>query len=85
MDFMLSDGTGTDATHLILKADPNCKIIFLTMSEEDEIFFLQFAAVPRDICLKICNHRNLSLPYGRFIKGKRPFKVNDPSLNEGVS
>lgn len=36
MDFTLPDGTGADATRLILTAHPECKIVFLTMSEEDE-------------------------------------------------
>ncbi|HEU0295093.1 MAG TPA: response regulator transcription factor [Anaerolineales bacterium] len=36
MDFTLPDGTGADATRLILNAHPECKIVFLTMSEEDE-------------------------------------------------
>jgi DNA-binding NarL/FixJ family response regulator len=36
MDFTLPDGTGADATRQILDAHPECKIVFLTMSEEDE-------------------------------------------------
>jgi len=36
MDFHLPDGTGTDATRAILDAHPECRIIFLTMSEKDE-------------------------------------------------
>ena len=33
MDFGLPDGTGADATRIILKEVPECKIVFLTMSE----------------------------------------------------
>ena len=36
MDFSLPDGTGADATRQILEKHPRCKIVFLTMSEEDE-------------------------------------------------
>lgn len=36
MDFALPDGNGADATRLILNAHPTCKIVFLTMSDEDE-------------------------------------------------
>ena len=36
MDFGLPDGTGADATKAILKEHPQCKVVFLTMSEEDE-------------------------------------------------
>ena len=39
MDFGLPDGTGVDATRAILKEDPECKIVFLTMSEEDDDLF----------------------------------------------
>jgi two-component system NarL family response regulator len=39
MDFTLSDGTGADATLQILAAQPDSKIIFLTMSEKDEDLF----------------------------------------------
>ena len=39
MDFSLPDGTGADATRLILSHHPECKIVFLTMSEQDEDLF----------------------------------------------
>ena len=39
MDFSLPDGTGADATRAILEEHPDCKIVFLTMSEEDENLF----------------------------------------------
>lgn len=39
MDFGLPDGTGVDATRAILKEDPDSKIVFLTMSEEDDDLF----------------------------------------------
>lgn len=36
MDFSLPDGTGADATKILLHEHPDCKIIFLTMSDDDE-------------------------------------------------
>src|SRR5689334_22641499 len=39
MDFGLPDGTGADATRAILKKHPQCKVVFLTMSENDEDLF----------------------------------------------
>lgn len=39
MDFTLPDGTGADATRLVLDEYPDCKIIFLTMSDNDENLF----------------------------------------------
>jgi DNA-binding NarL/FixJ family response regulator len=39
MDFSLPDGTGADATKRILAENPQAKILFLTMSEEDDDLF----------------------------------------------
>ncbi len=39
MDYSLPDGTGAEATRQILSEHPHCKIIFLTISEEDENLF----------------------------------------------
>lgn len=39
MDFTLPDGNGADATRLVLEKHPECKIIFLTMSDSDENLF----------------------------------------------
>jgi two-component system, NarL family, nitrate/nitrite response regulator NarL len=40
MDFNLPDGTGLDATRLILNFLPACQIIFLTVSETDTNLFV---------------------------------------------
>ncbi len=39
MDFILPDGTGVDATRAILAENPNCNVLFLTMSEENNDLF----------------------------------------------
>jgi len=39
MDFSLPDGTGVDATRAILADNPKCKVLFLTMSEDDDDLF----------------------------------------------
>jgi DNA-binding NarL/FixJ family response regulator len=39
MDYSLPDGTGAEAARAILKEQPECKIIFLTVSDEDETLF----------------------------------------------
>ncbi|MFN2196593.1 MAG: response regulator [Anaerolineales bacterium] len=39
MDFELPDGTGAEATQPILDANPECKIIFLTIYSSDEKLF----------------------------------------------
>ena len=39
MDFSLPDGTGLDATSVLMRQMPDCKIIFLTVYETDENLF----------------------------------------------
>jgi len=39
MDFSLPDGSGPEATRSILQKTPNCKVVFVTMSERDEDLF----------------------------------------------
>jgi two-component system, NarL family, nitrate/nitrite response regulator NarL len=36
MDFNLPDGTGAEATQMIIQDIPDCKVVFMTMSEKDE-------------------------------------------------
>lgn len=52
MDFGLPDGTGVDATREIMKDNPDCKIVFLTMSEEDENLFAAIRSGARGYLLK---------------------------------
>jgi two-component system nitrate/nitrite response regulator NarL len=52
MDFGLPDGTGADATRAILMEYPQCKIVFLTMSEEDEHLFAAIRSGAKGYLLK---------------------------------
>lgn len=52
MDFGLPDGTGADATRAILKKHPECKVVFLTMSEEDDDLFEAIRSGARGYLLK---------------------------------
>jgi len=52
MDFTLPDGTGADATRLVLDEHPDCKIIFLTMSEEEENLFAAVRSGAKGYLLK---------------------------------
>lgn len=52
MDFSLPDGTGVDATREILQERPKCKIVFLTMSEEDENLFAAIRGGAKGYLLK---------------------------------
>jgi len=52
MDFALPDGTGADATRQVLKEQPDCKIVFLTMSESDENLFAAIRSGAKGYLLK---------------------------------
>lgn len=52
MDFGLPDGTGAEATRQIINKNPNCKVVFLTMSEEDEDLFAAIRSGARGYLLK---------------------------------
>jgi len=52
MDFTLPDGTGSDATRKILTGHPDCKIIFLTMSEREENLFSAIRSGAKGYLLK---------------------------------
>jgi DNA-binding NarL/FixJ family response regulator len=52
MDFGLPDGTGVDATRAILQVHPDCKVVFLTMSEQDEDLFAAIRSGAKGYLLK---------------------------------
>lgn len=52
MDFGLPDGTGVDATQAIMKQNPETKIVFLTMSEEEEDLFSAIRSGAKGYLLK---------------------------------
>ena len=59
MDFSLPDGNGADATGLILREHPNSKIVFLTMSEEDENLFAAIRSGAKGYLLKNMHPKKL--------------------------
>jgi len=52
MDFAMPDGTGADATQQILKEYPDCRIIFLTMSDENDDLFAAIRSGAKGYILK---------------------------------
>ena len=52
MDFSLPDGTGVEATQAIIKQNSDAKIVFLTMSEEDENLFSAIRSGAKGYLLK---------------------------------
>lgn len=59
MDFTLPDGTGVDATRKVLEEHPNCKIIFLTMSDNDDDLFAAIRSGAKGYLLKNLSPSNL--------------------------
>ena len=52
MDFSLPDGTGAEAAQQITREVPDCKIIFLTMMENDESLFAAIRSGAKGYLLK---------------------------------
>ncbi len=52
MDFGLPDGTGLDATHAILDEQPEAKIVFLTVHEQDDRLFAAIRSGAKGYLLK---------------------------------
>ena len=52
MDFSLPDGTGAEATRMVLNKHPECKIIILTMSDNDDNLIAAIRAGAKGYLLK---------------------------------
>jgi len=78
MDFGLPDGTGADATRAILKKYPECKIVFLTMSEEDEDLFEAIRSGAKGYLLK-------SLQPARLISTLRSVQQGESALSRTMT
>jgi DNA-binding NarL/FixJ family response regulator len=59
MDFYLPDGTGVEATRAILNEQPQCKIIFLSMSDDDHNLFPAIRSGAKGYILKNISPSNL--------------------------
>ena len=70
MDFTLPDGTGADATRAILEKNPGCKIVFLTMSDEDEDLFNAIRSGAKGYLLKNMQPQKLVVALRSVQKGE---------------
>jgi two-component system nitrate/nitrite response regulator NarL len=70
MDFSLPDGNGADATRLILDHQPECKIVFLTMSEEDDDLFEAVRSGAKGYLLKNMQPQKLVVALRSVQKGE---------------
>lgn len=70
MDFSLPDGNGAEATRRILGEHPKCKIVFLTMSEEDENLFEAVRSGAKGYLLKNMQPKKLVVALRSVQKGE---------------
>jgi two-component system NarL family response regulator len=78
MDFGLPDGTGLDATKAILAIQPDAKIVFLTVHEQDDLLFEAIRAGAKGYLLK--NVRPQSLL--SFLRG---VQQGEPALTPAMT
>ena len=70
MDFSLPDGNGAEATGMILREHPECKIVFLTMSDEDEDLFAAIRSGAKGYLLKNMQPKKLVVALRSVQKGE---------------
>ena len=69
MDFSLPDGTGLDAAEIILKEQPDMRIIFLTIHDDDDLFQVAQDLTRFEPCGE-GNRQPLLLARGKVIKAR---------------
>ena len=78
MDFNLPDGTGVEAARTILEEERSCKIIFLTMSENDEDLFAAIRCGAKGYLMK-----NIHPP--QLISALRAVQNGESALSQGMT
>jgi two-component system NarL family response regulator len=78
MDFSLPDGTGADATRQVLAEVPGCKIVFLTMSEEDDNLFDAIRAGAKGYLLK-------NMSPGKLVVALRSVQNGESALSRSMT
>ena len=78
MDFTLPDGTGAEATRQILAEYSECKIVFLTMSEEDEDLFDAVRAGAKGYLLK-------NMQPGKLVVALRAVQNGESALSRSMT
>jgi len=78
MDFNLPDGTGAEAARTILEEMPPCKIIFLTMSEDDDDLFAAIRSGAKGYLMK-----NIHPP--ELVSAIRSVRNGESALSQGMT
>lgn len=78
MDYSLPDGTGVEAARQILGEQPECKIIFLTIREDDESLFSGIRAGAKGYLLK-------NIRPSRLVATLRAVQQGESALSRGMT
>ena len=78
MDFGLPDGTGLDATKIILADQPNTKIVFLTVHEEDDRLFAAIRSGAKGYLLK-------NVPVSRLLAFLRGLERGEAAITPAMT
>lgn len=79
MDFTLPDGTGDEATRVILSTLPNTRIVFLTVHDDDERLFAAISAGAMGYLLKSVRSADLLTRLRGVVRGEVVFS---PSIGQ---
>lgn len=78
MDFSLPDGSGADASSVILAEQPGCKIIFLTVYETDEKLFDAIRAGAKGYLLK-------NTPLNKVLASIRGLEMGEAAISSTMT
>jgi len=78
MDFSMPDGTGLDAARTILSEQPNAKIIFLTIHDDDERLFAAVRLGVKGFLMK-------NIPVARLLTAMRGVEHGEAALSREMT
>lgn len=82
MDYMLGDGTGLEAAQIILNELPKCKIVYLTVADEEETLFKALRSQASGYILKDVTVENLLKSLKRLEHGE--IAISDEMANKVI-
>jgi DNA-binding NarL/FixJ family response regulator len=78
MDFSLPDGSGAEASQIILQEQPGCKIVFLTVYEADEKLLAAVRSGAKGYLLK-------NVPVSKLISSLRGLEEGEAALSRKMT
>ena len=78
MDFSLPDGDGAEASTAILAEQPGCKIVFLTMHDDDENLFAAIRSGAKGYLLK-------NVPVAKLISSLKSIEKGEAAISRAMT